>query len=60
LFDLRVWHQHTGTESRAARGMRRLRISLPVYDWGSAWRHIQARTVAALSAVREETETLTP
>jgi hypothetical protein len=60
LFDLRVWRQHTGTEGRAARGMRRLGISLPVHDWSAAWRDVQARTVAALSALREEVETLPP
>lgn len=60
LFDLRVWRQHVGTEGRAARGMSRLGISLPVYEWNDAWHHIQARTVAALSAIREEIETLVP
>lgn len=60
LFDLRVWRQHTGTEDRAARGMRRLGISLPVHDWNGAWRGVQARAVAALSALREEIETLPP
>ena len=60
LFDLRVWRQHAGTEDRAARGMSRLGISLPVYEWGAAWQHIQARAVAALSALREEVETLVP
>ncbi len=60
LFDLRVWRQHTGTEGRAARGMNRLGMSLPVYDWGDAWRHVQVRTVAALTALREEVETLVP
>ena len=60
LFDLRVWRQHTGTEDRAARGMRRLGISLPVHDWSGAWRDVQARAVAALSALREEIETLPP
>jgi hypothetical protein len=60
LFDLRVWRQHTGTEDRAARGMRRLGISLPVHDWSGAWRDVQAGAVAALSALREEIETLPP
>ena len=60
LFDLRVWRQHVGTEDRAARGMSRLGISLPVYEWGEAWHHLKARTVAALSALREEVETLVP
>jgi len=58
LVDIRVWRQHAGTDDRATRGMSRLGLSLPVYDWGSAWRHIQARTVAALSALREEIELL--
>ena len=40
--------------------MNRLGISLPVYEWGSAWHHIQVRTVAALSALRDEIETLGP
>ena len=60
LFDLRVWRQHEGTERRAAAGMDRLGITLPVYDWGAAWQHVQARAVAALSALREEIETLSP
>jgi hypothetical protein len=58
VFDLRVWRQHVGTEARGARGMERLGISLPVYDWGSAWAHVQGRTVAALSALREELEAI--
>jgi hypothetical protein len=58
VFDLRVWRQHAGTDDRGARGMARLGISLPVLDWGAEWAHVQARTVAALSALREEIETL--
>ena len=58
LFGLRVWRQHACTEDRAARGMSRLGISLPVYEWGAARQHIQSRTVAALSARREEVEHL--
>jgi hypothetical protein len=58
LFDLRVWRQHAGTETRAALGMERLGISLPVVDWGHAWLLVRARAVAALSAIREEVETL--
>jgi hypothetical protein len=60
LLDIRVWRQHTGTDERAARGMRRLGISLPVYDWGDAWLRVQARAVAALSVLREEVERLDP
>ena len=56
LFGLRVWRQHAGTEDRAARGVSRLGISLPVYECGAARQHMQSRTVAALSAGREEAE----
>ena len=58
LFGLRVWRQHEGSERRAADAMGRLGITLPVYDWGAAWQHVQVRAVAALSALREEIETL--
>jgi hypothetical protein len=58
VFDLRVWRQHAGTESRGTRGMERLGIMLPVYDWGAAWAHVQGRTVTALSALREELEAI--
>ena len=58
VFDLRVWRQHAGADVRGARGMKRLGMALPVYDWGAAWAHVQGRTVAALSALREELETI--
>jgi hypothetical protein len=58
IFDLRVWRQHAGTDERGARGMARLGITLPVVDWSATWVHVQARAVAALSALREEVETL--
>jgi len=38
--------------------MARLGITLPVLDWGATWAHVQARAVEALSALREEVETL--
>jgi hypothetical protein len=60
LFSLRRWRQHAGTEGEALRGMSRLGISLPIYNWGDTWRHVQARAVVALSALREEVETLVP
>jgi hypothetical protein len=60
LFDLRVWRQHSGTERRAAAGMSRLGIVLPVVDWADAWQNVRARAVTALSALREEIETLSP
>ncbi len=58
VFDLRVWRQHPSTDERGARRMAHLGLSLPVFDWGAAWEHVQARAVAALSALREEIETL--
>lgn len=54
VFDVRVGRQHAGTDARAARGMSHLGIPFPIYDWGTAWQQVQARTVAALSALREE------
>jgi hypothetical protein len=58
MFDVRVGRQHAGTDARGRRGMNRLGIAPPVYDWGEAWQHVQRRAVAALSALREEVETL--
>jgi hypothetical protein len=58
VFDLRVWRQHEGTEARARRGMERLGLTLPPADWGEAWAHVQSKAVLALSALREEIETL--
>lgn len=60
LFALRAWRQHSGTERRAAAGMSRLGIVLPVVDWADAWQKVQVRAVVALSALREEIETLSP
>lgn len=56
--DLRVWRQHPGADQRGKQGMQRLEVELPTSDWEGAWRHLQARAVAALSALREEVETL--
>lgn len=58
IFDLRVWRQHPGTEERGRRGMQRLDVDLPTADWQGTWRYVQARAVAALSALREEIEAL--
>jgi hypothetical protein len=60
MFDIRVGRQHAGTEERARRGMSRLGLAVPIYDWGAAWQHVQVRAVGALSALREEVETLLP
>jgi hypothetical protein len=40
--------------------MSRLGIVLPVVDGTAAWLKVQARTVAALAALRDEIETLSP
>ena len=58
VFDVRVGRQHAGTDERAARGMSHLGLPVPIYDWGAAWQQLQARTVTALSALREESEAL--
>jgi hypothetical protein len=58
LFDLRVWRQHEGTDTRARRGMQRLGVTLPPADWGEAWAHVQSAVVMALSTLREEIEIL--
>lgn len=55
---LRVWRQHDGTERNAVKAAARLGLALPAPDWGGAWNIVQARAVAALSALREETERL--
>jgi hypothetical protein len=55
---LRVWRQHKGTDERAAKAATRLGLVLPADDWGEAWRHVQARSVSGLSALREEIELL--
>jgi hypothetical protein len=36
--------------------MRRLGVRLPTDDWGTAWRTLQIRTVAALNALRDQIE----
>lgn len=55
---LRAWRQHPGADSRGRDAMRRLGIDLPTADWDGAWRYLQARAVAALSALREEVQDL--
>jgi hypothetical protein len=40
--------------------MSRLGILLLVVDWAETWQKVQARTVAALGALRDEIETLLP
>lgn len=55
---LRAWRQHPGADLRGADATARLGLTLPPADWGEAWRYLQARAVAALSALREEIEGL--
>ena len=59
LFDLRVWRQRSGTE-RGQRRDSRLGIVLPVVDSANASQKVQMRAIVALSALREEIETLSP
>jgi hypothetical protein len=56
FLDLRAWRQHPGADDRGRRGMQQLGLQLPTFDYESAWRHLQARAVAALSALREEVD----
>ena len=49
VFDLRVWRQHAGTDARGARGMERLGISLPVYEWGAARSGASGRCAISLA-----------
>jgi hypothetical protein len=58
FFGLRAWRQHPGADQRGRQAMQRLEVELPTPDWEGVWRHLQARAVAALSALREEVETL--
>jgi hypothetical protein len=56
LFSLRAWRQHAGAHEKGLAAMQRLGIRLPADDWSAAWRELQARTVTALNALREECE----
>ena len=60
FFDIRAWRQHPSgrAETQGRRGMERLEVELPTSDWQGAWRHLHARAVAALSALREEVDAL--
>jgi hypothetical protein len=56
--DLRAWRQDPGADDRGRRGMQRLGVQLPTFNYEAAWRHLQARAVAALNALREEVEAI--
>jgi hypothetical protein len=56
IVHLRNWRQHPGADGPAYRAARRLGIALPSDDWGATWNQVRARSVAALSAIREEIE----
>jgi hypothetical protein len=57
FFGLRAWRQHAGAGERGRQGMQP-RSGAAHVDWEGVWRHLQARAVAALSALREEVDTL--
>jgi hypothetical protein len=56
VIDLRHGGQHTraDTRSRASAAFRRLDIDEPPSDWAAAWQSVQARTISAINAIREE------
>ena len=56
IVNLRNWRQHPGADGAASRAAERLGIALPGDDWGSTWDQVRARSVAALSVIREEIE----
>ena len=58
FLDLRAWRQHPGADNRGRRGMQQLGLQLPTFDYEAAWRHLQARVVVALNALREEVEAI--
>jgi hypothetical protein len=58
FFGLRAWRQHPGADERGRQAMRHLEVELPTSDWEGAWRHLQARAVAALAVLREEIDAL--
>ncbi len=57
LYDLRVWRQH-GVEKKGDRAALRLGLKLPTDEWGDAWNAVRARTVAALTVIREAADSL--
>jgi hypothetical protein len=56
---LRVWRQHPGTEKTAHQAAQRLGVRLPSEDWGATWQQLRSCSVNALSAIREEIDTIT-
>lgn len=55
---LRVWRQHPGTDKAAQQAAQRLGVALPSDDWNGTWHQLRARSVEALSTIREEIETI--
>jgi hypothetical protein len=51
---IRVGAQHGDAAAKAASAFNELGINYPPSNWGSAWETVQARTVEALNAIREE------
>lgn len=57
---MRVWRQHPGTEQAGAEAARRLGVALPARTGGATWDQLRAQSVAAISAIREEVEQVSP
>jgi hypothetical protein len=51
---IRVGAQHGSAVAKAASAFNELGIDYPPLGWGSAWETVQARTIEALDAIREE------
>jgi len=54
VIDLRNWRQRPGLDGRAYRAADRLGIALPGDGWGVTWDQVRARSIAALSVIRDE------
>lgn len=60
IIDIRAGTQHADARRREISGYARLGISYPVQGWAAAWETVQARTVEALNAIREELQRESP
>jgi hypothetical protein len=54
LFDLRAGQQHQGADTRAVRAQTGLGLARFGSDWASAWDHLRASVIQALTTIREE------
>jgi hypothetical protein len=58
VIDVRNAGQHPEADARSVQALKRLGLNFPILEWGSAWMAIQAETIGALEAIREELSTL--